>query len=119
MTSEERILNLEKEIANLKEELNKNKKANVWKKVKDKFSSDFNSFNWTHIHNTTDYNGNSLTFQRSMNESDKISTAIATIVRVSIKRKGINYLQLEDEERATDITRQILEIIKNERNENK
>lgn len=34
MTSEERISKLENEIANLKEELNRNKKANVWKKSK-------------------------------------------------------------------------------------
>lgn len=44
MTQDERILNLEQEVLNLKEELKRNRKANVWKKVKDKFNDDFFQF---------------------------------------------------------------------------
>lgn len=89
------------------------------KKVKEKFSSEFNSFNWVHVHSTTDCNEKTLSFQTTMNESFKIAAAIATIVRVCLKRKGIIYLEEQDEEKATNIAKQILEIMKNERRENK
>ena len=115
MTQEERIINLEKEVSRLKEELNKNRKANVWKKVKDKFSQEINSFNWTHVHKTTGYNGEELVFKTDMTEGHHLSQALGTIVRVTLKRKGLNYLEEIDTEKAEKITRQILQIMKNER----
>lgn len=114
MTQEERINKLESEIFNLKEELKKNRKANVWKKVKDKFTDDFNSFNWTHIHSFTNYDGVENTFKSEMIESYHISQAIGTLVRITLKRKGLNYLEESDSEKAEKITKEILEIMKKE-----
>lgn len=117
MTQEQRIINLENEISNLKEELNKNRKANVWKKVKDKFSAEFNSFNWTFVHKTTDYKGKELVFKHDRVESYHISQAIGTIVRITLKRRGLNYLEETDLQKAEEITKQILEIMKKEKEE--
>ena len=119
MTQEERIINLENEVSSLKEELNKNRKANIWKKVKDKFSQEIKSFNWTYIHKTTGYNGEELVFKTDMFEEHCLSQALGTIVRVTLKRKRLNYLEEIDTEKAEKITKQILEIMKNERSENK
>ncbi len=115
MTSEERISKLESELSNLKEELKRNRKANVWKRVKDKFTDELNSFNWTYTHNFTNYKGDLIEYKNDMCEGDHISQAIGTIVRVVLQRKGLNYLENEDEEKATNITKKILEIMINER----
>lgn len=114
MTQEERIANLENELSNLKEELNKNRKANIWKKVKDKFESDFNKFNWIHTHTFTNYSGEKVTHKKDMIESYHISQAIGTIVRITLKRKGLNYLEEQDKEKAEKITKEILEIMERE-----
>lgn len=112
MTSDERIEKLENELANLKEELARNRKANVWKKVKDKFIKEFNEFNWTYKYNFTNYKGEPIEFVSDMNETYHISQAIGTIVRVVLKKKGLNYLEAEDEKKATVITKKVLEIMK-------
>lgn len=115
MTQEERIKQLEQEVFNLKEEVQKNRKANVWKKVKDKFVKDFDNFNWTYEWHSTNCAGEPLCIKRDMNESYHISQSIGTLVRIALKRKGLNWLEQEDEERAKEITEKILEIIKKER----
>ena len=116
MTQEQRIETLESEIANLKEELKRTRKINVWKKVKDKFTKEFNSFNWIHIHNTTSYNEEPITYKRNIDESYHVSQAIGTIVRILLKRKGLNYLEDEDTEKAERIIEKILAIMKEEEN---
>lgn len=121
MTQEERIKNLEQEVKSLKDELKRNRKTNVWKKVKDKFSKEFNSFDWVDIFNTTRYEGSPITFTKYMYEGYHISSAIGTLVRITLQRKGLNYLKECDEEKAEKITNEILEIMKKEkvtRNEN-
>lgn len=115
MTQEERIQKLEEELTSLKDELKRNKKANVWKKVKDKFSKEFNSFDWVDIFNTTNFDGNPITFTKSMNEAYHISSAIGTLVRITLQRKGLNYLKECDEEKAEKITKEILEIMGREK----
>lgn len=111
MTQEDRIKKLESEISTLKEELSKNRKANVWKNVKDKFKNELNSFNWVYKHSFTNCNGEPIESVTNMVETDKISQAIGTIVRVTLKRRGVVYLEDSDEEKAAEITKQILEIM--------
>lgn len=121
MTQEERIASLEQEVLTLKDELKRNRKANVWKKVKDKFSEEFTSFDWVDIFNTVDFEGKPLSFNKNMSEIYHISQAIGTLVRITLQRKGINYLENCDTEKAEKITKEILEIMKKEkviRNEN-
>lgn len=115
MTQEERITSLEQEILALKDELRKNRKANVWKKVKDKFSEEFASFSWVDVYNSVNCDGNPLRFTRNMNENYHISQAIGTLVRITLQRKGVNYLEESDEEKAEKITKEILEIMKKEK----
>ena len=112
MTVEERISDLENEISNLKEELNKNRKANVWKKVKEKFNKEMNSFNWTYKYNCTNCDGELIKYENYMNETYHISQAIGTIVRVVLQKRRLDYLESEDEEKAINITKKILEIMK-------
>lgn len=119
MTQEQRIINLENEISNLKEELKKNRKANVWKKVKDEFGSELNNFNWTDVWSFTRNDGETISRETNINETEKISQSIGTLVRITLKRKGLNYLEEADLPKAENITRQILEIMKKEREENK
>lgn len=115
MTQEERIANLEQEISVLKDELKRNRKANVWKKIKDKFENDFNSFDWVYIHNTTNCCGEPITFKRDMIERYHVSQAIGTLVRITLKRKGLNYLEEQDIQKAEKITEEILSIMMNEK----
>lgn len=120
MTQEQRIETLENEIANLKEELKRNRKANVWKKVKDKFTKEFNSFNWVYTQKITDCNNEELIIDnRNIDESYHVSQAIGTIVRIVLKRKGLVYLEDEDTEKAERITKQILEIMRKEQTNEK
>ena len=114
MTQEERIHNLEQEILNLKEELRSTRKANVWKKVKNKFANEFGSFNWIHRHAFTDCNNTPKECITQMNESYHISQAIGTLVRITLKKKGLNYLEESDLTKAEKITKEILEIMKRE-----
>lgn len=115
MTQEERIVSLEQEVLILKDELRKTRKANVWKKVKDKFSEEFTNFDWVDIFNTVDCEGRPLRFTKNMNESYHISQAIGILVRITLQRKGVNYLEECDEEKAEKITKAILEIMKREK----
>ena len=114
MTQDERIANLEQEIRNLKEELKSTRKANVWKKVKNKFVEDFNSFNWIDKHTFTNCDDVLMEHKKQMNESCHISQAIGTLVRITLKRKGLNYLEESDINKAEKITKEILEIMKRE-----
>lgn len=114
MTQDERIRNLEQEVLSLKQELKSTRKANVWKKVKDKYTKELNSFDWIHKHSFTDYEGKLIEHTSNMNESYHISQAIGTIVRVVLKRKGINYFEEKDMYKAEKITKEILEIMKRE-----
>ncbi len=118
MTNEERIAQLESEVFALKEDMKRNRKANVWKKVKDKFSLELNSFNWVDIHETTRYDGKPITFKQNRLESYHIQQAIGTLIRIALKRKGLNYLEETDEEEATEMMKEILEIMKKRRNTN-
>lgn len=115
MTQDERIATLEREILGLKEELRKNKKPTVWKKVKENFRKEFDSFNWVDEWNFTNIDGKLITQKNDMNESYNISQAIGTLVRIASKRKGVNYLEESDFDRAIRMTQQILEIMQNER----
>lgn len=119
MTQEERIKNLESELASLREEFKKMRKANVWKKVKENFRTELDSFNWVHKHCFTDADGKQIESNQSMLEAEHISQAIGTIVRVTLKRKGLIYLEDTDEEKASEITRQILKIMEEEREKEK
>jgi len=118
MTQEQRIKSLENQVMNLKDEIKRNKKANVWKEVKEKFIQEFNSFNWVNEHKMVKCDGETVTFKHNMDESYHISQAIGTIVRITLKRKGIVYLEEKDIEKAERITRQILEIMKKEKEGN-
>ena len=115
MTQEERIKKLENEISVLKDELKKTRKANVWKRVKENFRSKLESFNWVYEYSFMNADGEGGECNRSMTETGYISQAIGTIVRVTLKRRGLNYLEDSDEEKAIEITKQILEIMEKER----
>lgn len=115
MEQEERIKNLEQEVLNLKEELKRTRKANVWKKVKNKFENDFNNFNWMRIETITNYKNEKIEHKTYMNENYHISQAIGTLVRITLKKKGLNYLEESDTEKAEKITKEILEIMKKEK----
>lgn len=118
MTNEERITQLESEVLALKEDMKRNRKANVWKKVKDKFSSELTSFDWVDIHEITRCDGTPITFKQNMIESYHIQQAIGTLVRIALKRKGLNYLEETDKEAAEEMMKEILEIMKKRRNTN-
>lgn len=115
MTQEERIKKLENELVGLREELKKTRKANVWKRVKENFRSELDSFNWVYEHSFANVDGELVECNRSMTETGYISQAIGTIVRVTLKRRGLNCLEDTDEEKAVEITRQILKIMEKER----
>lgn len=115
MTQDERIMNLEQEVLNLKEELRRTRKANVWKKVKDKFINDFNSFNWRYEWHSINCKEEPISIKNDMNESYHISQAIGTLVRITLKKKGLNYLEESDVDKAEKITKEILEIMKREK----
>ena len=68
MENEQRIAILEQEVIKLKDELAEKRKANVWKKIKNKYSEDFRSFNWTEIYNTTNCESNTIQFKKYLNE---------------------------------------------------
>lgn len=118
MTQEERIYELEKEISSLKEELRKNRKANIWNNVKGKFIEELESFNWIDEWSFKNNKGEIIEHNNKINETHNISSAIGTIVRVTLKKKRLNYLEENDEEKATYITKKILEIMENERRKN-
>lgn len=118
MTAEERIAQLESEVLTLKEDMKRNRKANVWKKVKDKFTAELNSFDWVDIHKTTRYDGEPITFKHNMIENYHIQQAIGTLIRITLKRKGLNYLEEKDEKEATEMMKEILEIMRKRRNTN-
>ena len=112
--NEQRIAILEQEVIKLKDELAEKRKANVWKKIKNKYSEDFRSFDWTEIHNLTNCESNPIQFKKYLNEEYHISQAIATLVRITLKKTTVNRLEETDEEKADNITKQILEIMKKE-----
>lgn len=118
MTQEQRIENLEYELSNLREELKRNRKANVWNKVKGKFSKEINSFDWVDEWSFTNSEGKIVKHNTDVMEAYHIAQAIGTIVRIVLKRRRLNYIEESDEEKATNITKQILEIMKNEREVN-
>lgn len=89
MTQDERIRNLEQEVYSLREELKSTRKANIWKKEKNKFINDFGSFNWTYIHTFTICNEEMIEHKTNMNEEYHISQAIGTLVRITLKKKGL------------------------------
>ena len=112
--NEQRIAILEQEVIKLKDELAEKRKANVWKKIKNKYSEDFRSFNWTEIHNLTNCESNPIQLKKYLNEEYHISQAIGTLVRITLKKTAVNRLEETDEEKADNITKQILEIMKKE-----
>lgn len=112
MTQEERIQKLEDELFSLRKELNRNKKINVWREIKSKFENDFNSFDWEYVHCTTDCNENPVEYRKKMTETYNISQAIGTLVRISLKRRGLNYLEEDDKEKAEILITNILKILK-------
>lgn len=114
MENEQRIAILEQEVIKLKDELAEKRKANVWKKIKNKYSEDFRSFNWTEIHNLTNCESNPIQLKKYLNEEYHISQAIGTLVRITLKKTAVNRLEETDEEKADNITKQILEIMKKE-----
>jgi len=114
MENEQRIAILEQEVIKLKDELAAKRKANVWKKIKNKHSKEFRSFDWTEIHKTTNYKSEPIQFEKYMSEEYHISQAIGTLVRITLKKTAINRLEETDEEKAESITQQILEIMKKE-----
>lgn len=114
MTENERIVALEKEVSNLKEELQRTRKANVWKKIKRKYEKDFDNFNWTDKWNITDYNGEAISFDNFRNVSYCIPQAIGTLVRITLKKKSLNSLDEQDFEKADRITKDIIEVMKRE-----
>lgn len=116
LTKEERIEKLEQEVLTLKEEIKRTRKANVWKKVKNKFESDFNNFNWMRIETITDYKNKKIEHKTYMNENYHTSQAIGTLVRIILQKKGLNYLEESDMEKAEKITKEILEIMKTNKN---
>lgn len=91
----------------------------MWKKVKDKHKEEFKSFDWIDIFNTTDSNERPVTFKHYMNEEHHTAQAIGTLIRITLKRKGINYFEESDIPRIEKMTKEILEIMKKERIENK
>lgn len=112
MTLEERIKKLENELAVLKHE---GKKGNVWKQVKEEFQKDFNSFSWVDEWSFTDKNGNVNNCSWDMEETQNVSSAIGTIVRITLKKKRLDRLEESDREVTTSIVKDILEIMKRER----
>lgn len=114
MTQDERIIALEKEVSNLKEELQRTRKANIWKKVKRKYEKDFDKFSWIDKWNSTDCNGKSISFENFRNVSYCMPQAIGTLVRIALKKKSLNSLEEQDFEKADRITKNIIEIMKRE-----
>lgn len=114
MENEQRIAILEQEVIKLKDELAEKRKANVWKKIKNKYSEDFRSFNWTEITHTVNCESAPIQFKQYMSEEYHISQAIGTLVRITLKKTAVNRLEETDEEKADNITKQILEIMKKE-----
>ena len=112
MTQEERIKKLEDELLSLRKELSRNKKINVWREIKSKFETEFNSFDWEYVHTTTDCNENPVEFRQQMTETYNISQALGTLVRIALKRRGLNYLEEDDKEKAEMLITNILKILK-------
>lgn len=83
-------------------------------KVKDKFADEFNSFDWIDIFHTINCYNEPITIKKNKNESYHIQQAIGTVVRITLKRKGLNYLEEKDMEKAERITKEILAIMKRE-----
>lgn len=115
MTDKERIIKLEKEVNNLKEQINKNKKSDIWNEVKKQFKNEFESFNWEDVWNCIDVKGNYQEITRSINETDKIEMVIRTIIKIVLKKRKLNTLTENDKNIMIDITKQILEIMTKER----
>ena len=114
MEIEQKVKYLENEVEYLKNELKRTRKANIWKKVKDKFANEFNSFNWIYVRHTINCDEEPIVFKDNMNESYHVQQAIGTIVRITLKRKGLNYLEEKDIEKAEKITKEILAVMKRE-----
>jgi hypothetical protein len=115
MTDTERIIKLEKEISNLKEQISKNKKSDVWNEVKKQFKNEFESFNWEDVFKFTDYKGKYQETVTPINESYKIETSIRTIIKIVLKKRKLNTLTENDKDIMIDITKQILDIMTKER----
>lgn len=115
MTDKERIIKLEKEVNNLKEQINKNKKSDVWNEVKKQFKNEFESFNWEDVWSCIDVKGNYQEITTPIDESSKIEMSIRTIVKVVLKKRKLNTLTRSDKNIIIDITKQILEIMTKER----
>lgn len=115
MTDKERIIKLEEEVNNLKEQINKNKKSDIWNEVKEQFKNEFESFNWEDVWKFIDYKGNYQEIVTPINESYKIETSIRTIIKIVLKKRRLNTLTENDKNIMIDITKQILEIMTKER----
>lgn len=111
MTEKEEIEQLKKRIEILERKSQENKKANVWKSVKEEFSEEFNKFKWVDKWSYTNCNNELITQENEINARQEVESSIGTLIKCALHKKRIALLEDSDKEKARNITKLILEIL--------
>lgn len=111
MTEKEEIEQLKKRIEILERKSQENKKANVWKSVKEEFSEEFNKFKWVDKWSYTNCNNELITQENEINARQEVESSIGILIKCALHKKRIALLEDSDKEKARNITKLILEIL--------
>lgn len=111
MTEKEEIQQLKQRIEILERKNKENKKANIWKEVKEEFSEDFSKFKWIDVWSFTNANGQLITQENEINNKDEVESSIGTLIRSALHKRRLAYLEEKDKEKVKKITQKILEIL--------
>ena len=111
MTEKEEIEKLKKRIEILERKEKENKKANIWKEVKEEFSEEFSKFKWIDVWSFTNANGQLITQKNEINNKCEVESSIGTLIRSALCKRRLAYLEEKDKEKVKHITKEILEIL--------
>lgn len=121
MTEKEEIQQLKQRIEILERKNKENRKANIWKEVKEEFSAEFSKFKWIDIWSYINANGQLITQEREINNKYEVESSIGTLIRSALHKRRLACLEESDRENVKQITKEILEILlkEGEKNEEK
>lgn len=111
MTDKEEIEQLKQRIEILERKNKENRKANIWKEVKEEFSDKFNKFKWIDTWSFTNIDGKLVTTENEINNKYEVENSIGTLIRCALHKRRLALLEESDKEKVRQITKEILEIL--------
>ena len=111
MIEKEQIEELKKRIEILERKNRENSKANIWKEIKEEFSEDFSKFRWIDKWSYTNCNDEIITRENQINNKHEVESAIGTLIRCTLHKRRIAFLEDKDKQKVRNITKSILEIL--------